>query len=372
MLKRTLLIVAVTSLCLIGQLAVGAKIGTQATKLRFKDIRALSRSLSDLGEAKGYALVFMNTSCPIAQRYMPRLEELHKKYADQGIQFVAVYNSQDETPQGNRRPRAGRRRLVPAWSGTKSRSAPRPWASSACRRSCCSTADSTSSIRAASTISTAPAACSPASARDDLAAAIDELLAGKPISVPETTVDGCRVTALDRTQLRLQGHVPRAHRIDPARPLPEMPPRRHRRTLRPGDLRRRQGPGRNAGRSRARRADAPLVRQSRSLAISPTIPRSRRKSATWSRPGSRRHAGRRRLEGPPAAGVPRDRVAHRRARPGAHDGQAAQDPGHGLHSLPVRLFAAARSRTTPTSSRSRFCRTTARSCITAMPSTSIP
>ncbi len=99
MIRRILLFVAVTVTCLPALTAEGAKIGAEASNLTFKDIRCLNRSLSDLGEAKGYALVFMNTSCPIAQRYLPRLEELHKKYAAQGIQFVAVYNSQDETPK---------------------------------------------------------------------------------------------------------------------------------------------------------------------------------------------------------------------------------------------------------------------------------
>ena len=34
----------------------------------------------------------------------------------------------------------------------------------------------------------------PAASREDLAMAVDELLAGKPISIKETPVDGCKVT----------------------------------------------------------------------------------------------------------------------------------------------------------------------------------
>ena len=99
MIKRNLFVVALGFCCLLSLRAQAAKIGSEAPQLTFKDIRCVTRSLSDLGEAKGYALVFMNTSCPIAQRYLPRLKEMNEKYSAEGIQFVAVYNSQDDTPK---------------------------------------------------------------------------------------------------------------------------------------------------------------------------------------------------------------------------------------------------------------------------------
>src|SRR6187200_3363489 len=99
MIKRSLFAVALGLVGLFALPASAAKIGSEASQLTFKDIRCVTRSLSDLGEAKGYALVFMNSSCPIAQRYLPRLKELNEKYQSQGITFVAVYNSQDETPR---------------------------------------------------------------------------------------------------------------------------------------------------------------------------------------------------------------------------------------------------------------------------------
>src|SRR5437660_1607369 len=41
-----------------------------------------------------------------------------------------------------------------------------------------------------------PAAIAPSPARRDLAAALDEVLAGKPVTVPQTEADGC---SLERT-----------------------------------------------------------------------------------------------------------------------------------------------------------------------------
>ena len=42
------------------------------------------------------AVVFVGSDCPLAKLYAPRLEELHQKYRDQGVQVLAVNsNSQD-------------------------------------------------------------------------------------------------------------------------------------------------------------------------------------------------------------------------------------------------------------------------------------
>src|SRR5438874_12672298 len=71
----------------------GLKIGDRVGKLRFTDIRYLPRTLDDFGTKKAYVLVFTNTSCPLAQRYLPVLQALAREYKD--VQIVAV-NAADE------------------------------------------------------------------------------------------------------------------------------------------------------------------------------------------------------------------------------------------------------------------------------------
>lgn len=173
--------------------ASAAKIGAEAAQLQFKDIRCLTRSLSDLGEAKGYALVFLNTTCPIAQRYLPRLEELHKQYAAQGIQLVGIYNSQDEAP-----------RDIAAHGLAAGLSFPLVWDEG----QKCTQLLGVQRVPTAVLLDGAkrvvymgriddqyrPGGVQPKVGRHDLALAIDQLLAGKPIEMPETTVDGCKVT----------------------------------------------------------------------------------------------------------------------------------------------------------------------------------
>ena len=51
-------------------------IGSEIPDLKFKDIRYLTRSLKDFGEKKAIVLVFTNTTCPLAQKYWPKLKRL--------------------------------------------------------------------------------------------------------------------------------------------------------------------------------------------------------------------------------------------------------------------------------------------------------
>jgi thiol-disulfide isomerase/thioredoxin len=71
-------------------LGKGVPVGTQVEQLTFKDIRYLPRTLSDLGEAKAYVIVFTTTGCPLVQRYLPRLKEMAAEYREQGVQFLAM------------------------------------------------------------------------------------------------------------------------------------------------------------------------------------------------------------------------------------------------------------------------------------------
>ena len=72
-------------------------IGEVVPNLGFKDIRYLRRSLSDLGTHKGLALIFLNTDCPVAKRFLPKLRELNAFYGPKDVQFVGVFCSAQDT-----------------------------------------------------------------------------------------------------------------------------------------------------------------------------------------------------------------------------------------------------------------------------------
>jgi hypothetical protein len=68
----------------------GVKIGDKIGKLRFTDIRYLPRTLDDFGSRKAFVLVFTSASCPVAKRYLPVLQAMAQDYRESDVQFVAV------------------------------------------------------------------------------------------------------------------------------------------------------------------------------------------------------------------------------------------------------------------------------------------
>src|SRR5438552_1752069 len=64
-----------------------------------KNTAGISWALDDLKGKKAIVVVFLGTQCPVNNAYVPRLAELHKEYADKGVQFLAVNANEHETPQ---------------------------------------------------------------------------------------------------------------------------------------------------------------------------------------------------------------------------------------------------------------------------------
>jgi thiol-disulfide isomerase/thioredoxin len=73
------------------------KVGDRIGKLKFTDIRSLPRTLDDFGKKKAFVLVFTNTSCPVAQRYLPTLQALEREYRDKEVQFVAINAAEEDS-----------------------------------------------------------------------------------------------------------------------------------------------------------------------------------------------------------------------------------------------------------------------------------
>lgn len=73
------------------------RIGDRIEKLKFTDIRSLPRTLDDFGKKKVFVLVFTNTSCPVAQRYLPALQAMENEYRSKDVQFVALNAAEEDT-----------------------------------------------------------------------------------------------------------------------------------------------------------------------------------------------------------------------------------------------------------------------------------
>lgn len=91
----------VCGIALVAASPIGAadevKVGDRVGKLAFTDIRSLSRTLDDFGAKKAFVLAFTNTSCPLAQRYLPTLQAMERDYRSRDVQFVAINCADDDT-----------------------------------------------------------------------------------------------------------------------------------------------------------------------------------------------------------------------------------------------------------------------------------
>src|SRR3954447_2381153 len=79
------------------------QIGDKLAPCKFTDIRYLPRTFSEFISQKdpirkrAFVVVFTNTTCPIVQRYLPRLKQLDADFAKQGVQFVAIDAGTDDS-----------------------------------------------------------------------------------------------------------------------------------------------------------------------------------------------------------------------------------------------------------------------------------
>jgi len=170
----------------------GSVLGDRIETLTFKDIRALSRSLSDLGEKRAYVFLFTTTSCPLVRRSMPKLVELDSRFASQGVQFVAVNVGTNDT-------------IRDMAAQAIELNAPFPFVKDT-DLSCATTLG----VRRTPEVAVLDqekrlvyrgriddqlrlGGARPEPSRRDLEEALNEILAGKAVSVPSTTVDGCLI-----------------------------------------------------------------------------------------------------------------------------------------------------------------------------------
>jgi thiol-disulfide isomerase/thioredoxin len=185
-------LVAVALLCAVSaqaELNIGDKAGT----LLFKDIRYLPRTLQEVGEANYYVLFFMTNACPLARRYFPRVAELDQEYAEKGVKVVGVNVGPSETI------------MDMAWHGLefdihfpllKDMDGETAKALGITRTPEVVILDKEMVLRYRGRVDDQYrlGGVRPEVSREDLKLALDELLAGKEVSEPETKSEGCSLT----------------------------------------------------------------------------------------------------------------------------------------------------------------------------------
>lgn len=170
------------------------KIGETIADLRFKDIRGLSRSLRELGERRAVVLIFTTTHCPLVARTLPKLKELDEKYTPQGVQFVAVNVGLDDTLRDMAAQAIDYEVSFPFVKDTDL-SCIRQLGVQRTPEVAVLDAERRLVYRGRVDDQLRLGGSRPEPSRHDLQEALEDLLAGRPVAVPETPVDGCLVTA---------------------------------------------------------------------------------------------------------------------------------------------------------------------------------
>lgn len=70
--------------------------GTKIANFTLPDIHRRPRSLDDYQDKKLVVVAFLDTECPLANLYVPTLVELHKRYAEKGVQFLGINASRQD------------------------------------------------------------------------------------------------------------------------------------------------------------------------------------------------------------------------------------------------------------------------------------
>ena len=183
-----------------GEESLGTKIpiGTKVEALRFKDIRGVRRELSELGPHRAFVLTFVTSDCPIVKKTFPKLSELHGQFASQDVAFVCVNVGLNDTI----RDMASQAIEFQApWAFIKDYDAQVAGMLGITRTPEVAVLDSEYRLiyRGRVDDQIRLGGVKPNASRSDLRLAIEEHLAGKPVSVPETLADGCAISRAPAT-----------------------------------------------------------------------------------------------------------------------------------------------------------------------------
>jgi peroxiredoxin len=186
----SLLLVFSLSVCAI---SAEVKIGDKIDNLTFKDIRYLTRSLGDLGQNQAVVFVFLNRDCPVASQFMPKLRLLEQTYAPKGVVFVGVYCAPDETIM-DMASHALENEIRFHVVKDVDQSVRRALGIERVPEVAILNAEHQLIYRGRINDQYRVGGAQPKVGREDLAEALDEFLAGKPVTVTTTPVDGCKIT----------------------------------------------------------------------------------------------------------------------------------------------------------------------------------
>ncbi|HEV3416948.1 MAG TPA: redoxin domain-containing protein, partial [Pirellulales bacterium] len=186
--------------------AFGAEsaVGRKVESFTLKDFRGKEHSLKEiLAQRKGVAIVFIGTECPLVKLYANRMQELSQAFAAKGVALVGIdSNRQDAITEIDAYARVNGLNF-PILKDVGNKVADQLGAT---RTPEALLLDSQGTVRYQGridnqyTFGAGVGFAQPQLKRKDLAIAVDELLAGKPVSVATTEFKGCLIGRIREPQ----------------------------------------------------------------------------------------------------------------------------------------------------------------------------
>jgi peroxiredoxin len=172
--------------------AADSPLGRPAPEFQLTDLQEIKVSLSDFHEARLVVVAFLGTECPLAKLYGPRLNQLATEYASKGVRFVGVDSNLQDTPAKMAAYAREHHISFPLLHDPGNRVADK---FGAVRTPEVFLLDGRRIIRYHGRVDDqyGVGLQKPKPTRRDLAEAIEELLAGKPVSQPALAAAGCQI-----------------------------------------------------------------------------------------------------------------------------------------------------------------------------------
>jgi hypothetical protein len=166
---------------------VGEKL-TGSTSLR--DLHGNRRPLDGFAGHKALVVVFLGADCPVSGLYAPTLVELDRRFRPRGVQFLAVYPNEHEDLDQVAGHAADHDLPFPVLKDFGQRLADRAGVT---RVPTTVVLDGDLVLRYRGRVDDRYGVASrrPRATRADLAEAVEDVLAGRPVRVPHTEADGC-------------------------------------------------------------------------------------------------------------------------------------------------------------------------------------
>src|SRR3972149_6467586 len=75
-----------------------SSIGRRMPHLILSDAQGTERTWADWRDKQAIVMAFVGTTCPVANRYLPILADLQKRFQDRKVQVLLVYANPSDTP----------------------------------------------------------------------------------------------------------------------------------------------------------------------------------------------------------------------------------------------------------------------------------